>query len=303
MQHLEKLDADVILNYWIYPEGYAAAVAGRKLGIPVILGAIGSDLNRIPDPITKLKTKRALQRASFVITVSEHLRKQAVALGTPAEKVRSILNGCDTSVFHPASRAASRRELGIAADTKLLLYVGRLDLAKGLKELIEALAALRDPEAELVLVGEGPAQPQLEACASMLQVSSQVRFAGVCGSREVAQWMAAANVFCLPSYAEGCPNVIVEALSCGRPTVATRVGGIPELIEDECGILVPPRDAQALAGALKEVLAREWDQDKIALRYQRSWEQVAEETFEACRTVCASAGKTASIDSPHLLPS
>jgi teichuronic acid biosynthesis glycosyltransferase TuaC len=85
-RRLEKLKADVILNYWIYPEGYAAVVAGSKLGIPVILGAIGSDLNRIPDRISRWNTQRALRRASFTITVSRHLREQAISLGAPAAK-------------------------------------------------------------------------------------------------------------------------------------------------------------------------------------------------------------------------
>ena len=85
-----------------------------------------------------------------------------------------------------------------------------------------------------------------------------------CPSDEVAVWMAAADVVTLPSYMEGCPNVILEALACGRPVVATHVGGIPEIMDDECGLLVPPREPAALAQALASVLDTTWDSAAIS---------------------------------------
>jgi glycosyltransferase involved in cell wall biosynthesis len=97
--------------------------------------------------------------------------------------------------------------------------------------------------------------------------------------------MAAADVFCLPSYSEGCPNVVIEALACGRPVVATKVGGIPELVGSACGLLVPPRDSRSLSCALAEALARRWDAQSIAQRFSRPWERVAEETIQVCYEV------------------
>jgi glycosyltransferase involved in cell wall biosynthesis len=98
----------------------------------------------------------------------------------------------------------------------------------------------------------------------------------------VASWLAAANIFCLPSYAEGCPNAVIEALACGRPVVATNVGGIPELVDSESGILVAPQDSQALADAFHQALSRRWDEPAISQRAQRGWDQVAEETRQIC---------------------
>ena len=94
--------------------------------------------------------------------------------------------------------------------------------------------------------------------------------------------MAASDLVTLPSYSEGHPNVLVEALACGRPVVATPVGGIPEVVDAESGILVPARDASALAVALVQALDRHWDEAALARKFSRDWRQVAEDTLEAC---------------------
>ena len=103
-----------------------------------------------------------------------------------------------------------------------------------------------------------------------------------CSSARVARWLAAADVFAFPSYAEGCPNVVIEALNCGIPVVATTVGGIPELVGSHNGILVPPRDVFSLVEALRTALSTKWDPYAIAERANRSWDHVAQEVFEAC---------------------
>ena len=108
---------------------------------------------------------------------------------------------------------------------------------------------------------------------------------GRCDAAGIAQWMRAADIFCLPSYTEGCPNVLVEALACGRPIVATNVGGIPELIHQDSGILVPPRDSAALRGALHQALSKQWDGEAIARTSTRSWEAVSGETWAVCRKI------------------
>ena len=284
LPHLERFKPDLILSYYVYPEGYAALSAGRRLGVPVILGAIGSDINRIPDRISAFLTRKALREASFVLTVSEHLRDQAVRLGASTERTRAIRNGCDTSVFRLADRAAARAGLGLKAESEIVVFVGWIAPTKGLRELVDAVTRLRvsHPSLQLFCIGEGALQAELEARAIDAGLEDRIRFLGRRGSQEVAAWLAAANVFCLPSYAEGCPNSVIEALACGRPVVATNVGGIPELVNSESGILVAPQDSEALAGALGEALSRRWDEPGISQRSQRGWDQVAEETFEIC---------------------
>jgi teichuronic acid biosynthesis glycosyltransferase TuaC len=268
---------DVLQSYWLYPDGYAAVRVGSKLGIPVVLVAIGSDLNRIPDFITKYFTQKALTQADHVMTMSRYLSKKAVELGARPEKTSWHINGCDTNIFHKRDRALYRSQLQIDPESQLILYVGRLDLAKGLAELMQATASLlpRYPDLKLVLAGEGPALSPLRTLARQLKMDEEVMFLGACNSETIARWLGACDLFSLPSHSEGSPNVIIEALNCGRPVVATHVGGIPELVDDDAGILVPPHDAAALAQAFDAALQKTWDEEAIAHRFHRSWRDLA----------------------------
>jgi glycosyltransferase involved in cell wall biosynthesis len=101
----------------------------------------------------------------------------------------------------------------------------------------------------------------------------------------VALWLNAADAFCLSSESEGMPNVVIEALACGRNVVATAVGGVPELIDGRNGIVVPPRDTAALAEGLRQSLGRKWDRDAVAGSFTWSWEQAAEQTLDICEEV------------------
>jgi teichuronic acid biosynthesis glycosyltransferase TuaC len=278
---------EIILNYWLYPDGFAAVRAGRALGLPVIVGAIGSDIRRLNDPLTVRMVRQTMSAADAVITVSEELRRRAIELGVPAGKVTTILNGCDTSVFIPGDREAARRELACDPGCELIVYAGNLYAAKGLGELLEAFAGLAGsrPRARLVIIGQGPYAETLNRRAAARGLQDRILLTGRRDAAGVAAWMRAADLFCLPSYSEGCPNVLVEALACGRPVVAAHVGGIPELVDDSCGILVPPRDAARLRQALEEALSKTWDCAAIARAHTRGWEQVAADTLALCRKV------------------
>ena len=282
---------DLILNYWLYPDGYAAVRAGRALGVPVILGAIGSDLRARNDRFTIKLVREAMLEADAVITVSEELRAQAILRGVPAGKVTAILNGCDTTVFRPGDCSLAREQVGCDAEAELVVYAGNFLETKGLVELMEAFLKLARtrPRARLAIVGQGPLGEALAGRAASGGMEDRVRIQGRQEAAGIAQWMRAADVFCLPSYSEGCPNVLVEALACGRPVVATNVGGIPELIDESNGILIPPRDSEALGAALDQALSRTWDSAEIARTSTRSWETVAQETWEVCRRVCPAA--------------
>jgi glycosyltransferase involved in cell wall biosynthesis len=266
--------------------------AGRALGVPVILGAIGSDLRARNDWFTIKLVREAMLDADAVITVSEELRAQAILQGIPAGKVTAILNGCDTAVFHPGDRRLAREQLGWDADGELIVYAGNLLADKGLGELMEAFLELAKPRpgARLAIIGQGPLGEALARRAAAAGIENRVHIPGRMDAAGVAQWMRAADVFCLPSYSEGCPNVVVEALACGRPVVATHVGGIPELVNGSNGILVPPRDSGALRGGLDLALSRCWDSAEIARTSTRSWETVAQETLAVCRRVCTKTG-------------
>ena len=123
MPILRHLRPDLILSYWLYPDGYAAVRAAQELHVPSIVCSIGSDLRRISDHWTRRLTRITLEEASLVLTVSEELRQRALAYGIPPAKVLTIHNGCDTAIFRPAAREEARVELGLALEPPLFLYV------------------------------------------------------------------------------------------------------------------------------------------------------------------------------------
>ena len=190
-----------------------------------------------------------------------------------------MLNGVDADLFHPRDRASARADLGHAGDTRRwMLYVGRLEQAKGVLDLLEAfsLLARRRNDIRLVLVGDGSARGAL-ARAAADDLGDRVLVAGPRPHDEVPRWMAACDALVLPSWAEGTPNVILEALACGRRVVATRVGGAPDLVTGpELGELVPPRQPALLAEALGRAADNPYSPDDVArIGARGSWGESA----------------------------
>jgi len=168
-----------------------------------------------------------------------------------------------------------------------------MDVKKGLRELVEAAVSLRPqrPNLHVYLIGVGPDKPLIESAIQANNADGYIHALPGCAFDDVALWMAAADLVTLPSYMEGCPNVVLEALASGRPVVATNVGGIPEVLSDECGRLVPPRDAGALVQALASVLDRTWDAEAISAHGSRSWETVAAELLKVFESLVNARAK------------
>lgn len=280
---------DLIFSFFLYPDGYAALRIGRALAVPVVARSMGSDINRAGDPVSAMHKRAVLRQGDFLITASGDLRDKAIAMGAPPEKVRAVVNGCDLSVFHPRDRREARQKLGIDPAAETIVYAGRMDLKKGLRELVEAAASLHSARANLhvYLVGEGPDRPRIESAIQANNAADYIHALHGCAFDKVAVWMAAADLVTLPSYMEGCPNVVLEALASGRPVVATNVGGIPEILSNEYGRLAPPRDSGALARAFVAVLDKTWDAEAISAHEGRSWEMVAAEVLEIFESLLA----------------
>ncbi|MGJ5820972.1 glycosyltransferase [Paludibaculum fermentans] len=285
---------DVILSYWLYPEAFGAVQLGRQLGKPVVVGSRGSDLLRIKDGWTRARVAWTVRHADGVLTVSSELAAIARGLGAAPERVHMVTNGCDTALFTPSEQAAARTRLGLPANARIVLYVGHLLATKGVLDLAEAAARLSasQPDLLLVYVGEGPDAGLLRQRLESLGLTARTRLAGPAAPAGVAEWLAASDVLSLPSYSEGCPNVVLEALSCGRPVVASTVGAIPDLIDQDSGILVPPGDPVKLGTALEESLRRSWDAGQIASRHRRSWADVARETLQVCEIALSSSPRS-----------
>jgi glycosyltransferase involved in cell wall biosynthesis len=256
---------DVVLGAWGYPDGYAAVLLGRLLGVPTVIKLHGSDVNVLgARGVLRRRLSWALERATRVVAVSQPLAERAIELGVSPENVDVVPNGIDRALFHPRDREQARRALGLPFDGRLVLFLGHLSEAKGAVDLLRAFqvnaAALTG--VELAMVGDGADAELCHLLARSLPIN--VRFPGVQPHDRIPLWLAACDVLALPSWNEGTPNVVLEALACGRPVVATKVGGIPALVKPTRGALVPAQDVHALGAALREVLDREFDPEALS---------------------------------------
>lgn len=283
---------DVIVAAWAYPDAVAAARLATHWDVPLVTAVLGSDVNDLPHSFFGLKPQITwgLKRAQRVLSVSGAMAERVVELGVPRERVIVQHNGVNGERFAIRDRDAARDEVGLPHRRPVIGYVGNLRSEKGSDVLIEAMdhlvKKLGVTEPELVIVGSGELQQQLEKRVQALALSSNVRFAGRKLHDEIPRWMNAFDLFCLPSRREGCPNVILEALASGKPVVASRVGGIPELISEDNGILVPAESPAALAQGWKAALERRWDAEALRKSVQfLSWDAVGETYFDLLGTV------------------
>jgi glycosyltransferase involved in cell wall biosynthesis len=283
---------DVVNGLWIYPDGVAAARAARRLGVPLVLTGLGCDINLcLEDAAMRRQILASTTQAAGIIVVSEALKDRLCLEGVNPEKVRVITNGVDTTRFRVRDRRESSARVGLNDDGKKhVLFVGRLAEEKGLLTLIEAFAHLRGRRADVKLhvIGDGPEGDPARARCDAHGMRDDVDFLGARGHDDIASWMAACDLLALPSLREGCPNAVLEALASGRPVVATRVGGVPDLVDDRNGVLVPPLDPEAMSRGLEDALERQWDAAAIRETVSsRSWHHTAAAYAEVFRAACA----------------
>jgi teichuronic acid biosynthesis glycosyltransferase TuaC len=249
-----RFSFDLIDAHYFYPDGVAAVLLGRRLGKPVVITARGTDVNLLPEyRVPRRLVRWAATQSAGVIAVSEALRERLIELGVPGGRVQVLRNGVDLALFAPQDRAAARRELGLDADGPVVLSVGWLIPRKGQDLAIRAVAAM--PEVTLLIVGEGAQAPALKRLAAQLGLSGRVRFLGSMPHERLAQVYSAADVLLLASSREGLPNVVLEALACGTPVVTSAVWGTAEVVAPQAGRLVKERTPEAIAGALRALLA------------------------------------------------
>ncbi len=247
------LAVDAIDAHYVYPDGVAAVWLGRRLGLPVVVTARGTDVNLIPRyAIPRRLIGEAIGGAAAMIAVSAALKEALVGLGAPAEKVTVLRNGVDTTLFRPpADRGALRASLGLTRPT--VISVGHLVERKGHHLVIEAMARL--PGCELVVVGEGAERTRLEGLVVAMGLGGRVRLLGARSHGELPGLYGAADVLVLASSREGWANVLLEAMACGTPVVATDIWGNPEVVRSrEAGVLTE-RSAEAIAAAVDALLA------------------------------------------------
>lgn len=282
-----------------YPDGVGGALAARALGLPYVVTVHGSDINIYATRCgLRSQIRWALRGAIGVIAVSRDLEAKVRRLLHGAATPLSCIPcaGFNAGTFFPRPKAESRAALGLGQHARVVVFVGQLVPVKGVDLLVEAWARLHrgravGSEDRLVIIGDGCCRADLERRVATAGIGENVRFIGAVPQAEVSRWIATSDLLCLPSHHEGTPNVIVEAFASGVPVLATRVGGVPELVSEGVnGLLVPPGQAGALADELAQGLSRTWDVQTIRQSVAHlTWANIAAQNCEFIDSVIGEA--------------
>jgi glycosyltransferase involved in cell wall biosynthesis len=274
---------DLIDLHWTYPDLPTGTALKRKYGKKMVVTLRGKEAFHIGEGAIRerLITKNLLQ-ADAVIGLSQELVDMAVARGVNPNHCHVVRNGVDTTRFCYIDKEDCREKLGLPLEEKIILSVGSLTYGKGFDRIINSLPMILKyyPSSKLYIIGtEGPAGDYKKRLFQLIhekKVSGNVTFVGKVDNKNLVYWYNSADVFCLASRSEGCPNVLLEALACGCPSVATDVGTIREIIEqDSMGVLIKNTTNDVHYGLIK-ALQSHWSRKKIySIMIGCNWDRCA----------------------------
>lgn len=276
----EGFDFDVIDAHYYYPDGVAAALLAKWIRKPFTITARGTDLNLIPQyRLPRRMMMWAASRAQGSIGVCSALVDVLRGWGVNEQRLHVMRNGVDLDRFKPLPQMEMRRKLKLNG-SPLLLSVGYLVERKGHHVAIEALAKLipDHADARLVIVGEGEERANLLELAKRLGVETRLTLTGALPNAELLQWYSAADVLILASSREGWANVLLEAMACGTPVVASRIWGTPEVVaSDDVGRLVSERSGDAFAKAISQLMDAKIKRESVrAYAESFSWQSTTD---------------------------
>lgn len=297
----DGFDFDVIDAHYYYPDGVAATMLARYFDKPVCITARGTDLNLIPQHTLPRKMMQWAARASNAsIGVCSALVDVLRGWGIDESRLHVMRNGVDLERFRPLSRKQACLELGVHS-SPLILSVGHLVERKGHHLVIDAVHQLRHryPTLQLVILGEGEERARLQRQTDELGLGASVRLAGAVPNDQLARWYSAADLLVLASSREGWANVLLEAMACGTPVVATNIWGTPEVVNDQVGCLVDVRSGAGIAAAAAQVLDAAPSRTAIRAYAERfGWEQTSSSQLELLSRLAGMRGDTRFSDCP-----
>jgi teichuronic acid biosynthesis glycosyltransferase TuaC len=278
-----KFKFHLIDAHFAYPDGFAAVLLGRVLKVPVVLTLHGTEILLLPFRMRSALADWTICSANRVIAVAENLTARALKARLAPSRLTLIPNGVNAVRFAPVDRLTARNRVGTPANGLLMVSVGHVSPRKGFQRVIRILPLLtaQYPTLTFAIVGgagaEGDVRPKLQRLAHELGVAHRVRFVGACSPDGVASWLCAADLFVVASDFEGSPNVVWEAMACGRPVVATRVGHVEHMVPPFAGILFDdPEHSGQLLEAVCCALERSWNAERIrAHAVAHAWDRVA----------------------------
>jgi N-acetyl-alpha-D-glucosaminyl L-malate synthase BshA len=280
------------------PSGFIAMLLKVIFRIPVVISLRGSDINIYPNQSKSIKllTKYVIRRADAVTAVSKQLARKAIELGVFNKKISVVYNGCNVDIFkyNMERRNKIRSEYKLLFNDIILLFIGNLTKGKGIYNLIEIFKKISKTNKNIYLfiIGEGEEKNNLIKIIKQHQINEKVILLNGCSHESVADWMSASDIFVMLSKKEGLPNVILEAMACERPVVAGKVGGIPEIIEEEkYGTLVNLDDPITIEKKIEELIwkpekrARMGRESRERIKTNFSWSETANKMMEIYRKI------------------
>ena len=281
--HRHHENFDLIHAHFAYTSGFAAVHSARRKKIPAIITVHGSDINyytrrNLRNFIAAGYTIWGLRRAAAIHAVSQDLKNKVAALGVNENRITVIPNGIQEALFFPRrDKAALRRRLQLPESSTIFLYVGNFSRVKGLGILLNAFAQVQAKlsNATLLMIGGGELENELKQHAQIAGLEKKIIWVGRKPHDEIPDWMNAANLLVLPSLSEGFGLVLLEALACGTPVIASAVGGVLEILTaPELGVMAPPGDSEKLAGAMFEAAGKSWDtKELVAHAHANTWSE------------------------------
>ena len=287
---------DLIHAFWLLPNGFIGAIISKLCKVPLMVALRGSDIFISKKNLFfRAMARWTLRQASMVTSVTPAFFADLEAFGVPAKKMRLIPNGSHPRLFPAPSRSqlvALRQRLSIPEGDVVIFALGRIVLKKGFDILIQALPLIQEqvPNVTVIIGGDGTDLGRLKTLVKELGVSASVRFPGTITRTDVAAYFHLCDLFTLPAIfdpkgnVDGCPNVILEAMACGKPVVASDISGIPVIVkEGETGILVKEKNIAELASALVALLTDKTKREQFGLAGQQrilnelTWEKAIEQ--------------------------
>ncbi|WP_371375773.1 glycosyltransferase [Thalassotalea aquiviva] len=244
--------SDMVIASFALPDGVCCALLKKLFGFKLLIQCLGTDVNYHSEKaFNKTLLRWAFKQADGVFTVSKNLQTKVTNI-LPGVRVKTIYNGVNFDKFQlKEARPKTPRTI---------LFIGNLIPTKGVFELIDAANILlkSNPSLRFQFIGNGPEFNNLKKQAAELNISSYIDFLGHQNHDKIVSFIQLADVLILPSHREGVPNVIVEAIACGTPVVATKVGGIPEVVNDKNGILIDTSAPNHIVEGVKLCLQKDW---------------------------------------------
>lgn len=258
---------------WLFPEGDLANILYKKYNVPFAVTLMGSDVHYLQKGTLKWnKAKEIVKNAKFVTSVSQQLYidLKNKSIDIPNEKKIITHTIYETEKFIIKNKKECRIKLNVDLDAKVILYAGNLRIIKNIDILIKSVSLLvnsdniKNRKLKLIIAGKGEEEGKLKSLVENLNLNDVIFFTGGLNEDQLIDYYNLADIFCLPSKNEGLPNVVIESLLCGTPVVASAVGEIPYIVnENKNGLLVEPNNISELALKLENALIKNWDREAL----------------------------------------